>query len=416
MNVGKRTKLILLDRLVRLAVLLICFWLLVIGCQYSDNKTISVTRHDIGSFVTTVTPPIATSLPTRVTESVLDLTSTPSCSLINDFGNFLLYQGSDNTYRKLIIYSLRLDGTIRTLIEGQLILGQPWSPTARMFIFINGTIHPSNSDIDLSVIDLCTGEVEIIKLLRLPHYVYWSPDGHYLLYTAAGQNNTVGIVLYNFEVQESQIISEVDSERFWLSGWSPDSKKIAFVSKQNGQYDLYTLNIETLAVQQITDSPAIEALVYWSPTNNHLLVGTFPSAKEYSLDSDGPIIDTFNIFDESGSQLSTLGTSYSAWTAAWSPDGEKIAYSNNGGLCIIDVEEQSENCPLEELFPAEDYSIAFSEPAVWSADGNWFAFQLIERHKDLCALTYILELSTNTIIEPDQQMCLGSPLYWPPRP
>lgn len=190
MNVGKRTKLILLDRLVRLAVLLICFWLLVIGCQYSDNKTISVTRHDIGSFVTTVTPPIATSLPTRVTESVLDLTSTPSCSLINDFGNFLLYQGSDNTYRKLIIYSLRLDGTIRTLIEGQLILGQPWSPTARMFIFINGTIHPSNSDIDLSVIDLCTGEVEIIKLLSLPRHAYWSPDGHHLLYTAAGQNNT----------------------------------------------------------------------------------------------------------------------------------------------------------------------------------------------------------------------------------
>jgi hypothetical protein len=167
-------------------------------------------------------------------------------------------------------------------------------------------------------------------------------------------------------------------------------------------------------VQQITDSPVIEGLVYWSPTNNHLLVGTFPPEKEYSLDTGGPTIDTFYILEDSGAQLRLLGNSFSAWNAAWSPNSEKIAYSNNGELCIIDVEELSENCPLEELFPAEDYSIAFSEPAVWSADGNWLAFQLVERHKDPCALTYILELSTNTIIEPDQQMCLGSPLYWSP--
>ncbi|MCZ7672014.1 MAG: hypothetical protein M5U34_35260 [Chloroflexi bacterium] len=49
------------------------------------------------------------------------------------------------------------------------------------------------------------------------------------------------------------------------SGWSVDGQTIAYVADVEGQYDLFTINSETLEQQQLTDDPDIETMVLWSP-------------------------------------------------------------------------------------------------------------------------------------------------------
>jgi len=47
--------------------------------------------------------------------------------------------------------------------------------------------------------------------------------------------------------------------------WSPDGTLILFAANLAGNYDLYVLDVTTLAVYQITDNPANDYSSDWQP-------------------------------------------------------------------------------------------------------------------------------------------------------
>ena len=53
--------------------------------------------------------------------------------------------------------------------------------------------------------------------------------------------------------------------------WSPDDKEIVFNARVDGNADIYSVNLETGVVSQITDHPAIDAMPEWSRDGDHIL-------------------------------------------------------------------------------------------------------------------------------------------------
>jgi Tol biopolymer transport system component len=348
--------------------------------------------------------------PTMMEPPTMMPTPTPVGWLVTDWSNFLLREDRYN------IYLLRPGQTSQFITRGTLLNGQPWSPDGTKFIFDNSSSHQSNPPPELAMADLNTGQVSVINLLKRPNYIFWSPDGKYLLYFNVEQepNYTNQIVLYDFEAQENMILSEISRDQasfFYLVGWSPDNRKIAFVSEVNGQIDLFVLDVENLAVQQLTNTPDIETIAIWSTTENRLFFGTKPDS-EYAFETWPYEAKTLYLIDSSGANLTRLGDSYYVLSATWSPNGGEVAYSDDGQICILDTETLSEICPLEDTPPYNGYFAASGDPPAWSADGKWLAFRATGYKEVLSYLAYVLELDTNTIMPVDIDIGNAGPLYW----
>ena len=114
--------------------------------------------------------------------------------------------------------------------------------------------------------------------------------------------------------------------------WSPNGTKIVFSSYSyvNGNYDIYTMNIDGSNLTNITNTQSYDMMPSWSPDGTKI---AFASDKDYNgeiyiMDIDGSnqknITNTSN-FDESG--------------PSWSPDGTKIAITSIGEEMKIQIIE-----------------------------------------------------------------------------
>jgi TolB protein len=53
--------------------------------------------------------------------------------------------------------------------------------------------------------------------------------------------------------------------------WSPDSSKLALDAVSDSNFDLYLLDLETKALQRLTENTAIDARPDWSPDGTQLV-------------------------------------------------------------------------------------------------------------------------------------------------
>ena len=53
--------------------------------------------------------------------------------------------------------------------------------------------------------------------------------------------------------------------------WSPDGRLIAFVSKRDGNSEIYTMHPDGTAQTRITNDPGFDAYASWSPDSRYLV-------------------------------------------------------------------------------------------------------------------------------------------------
>lgn len=106
--------------------------------------------------------------------------------------------------------------------------------------------------------------------------------------------------------------------------YSPDGKRLAFVSNRTGGGDIYVLNLETNDLSRITFDDALDSLDAWSRDGKWLY---FSSA---SRDIAG-MSDIFRVSSNGGTAQIVSGDRYtSEFFAAPAPDGISIAFSARG--------------------------------------------------------------------------------------
>jgi Tol biopolymer transport system component len=165
-----------------------------------------------------------------------------------------------------------------------------WSPDGAQLAFVGLDGGAS----DLFVVDLETG-----NLRRLTNDRYadadpaWSPDGQFLAFSTDRGKETnftslvfgpSNIAVYDLVTDEIEILTNGEGKNIGPV-FSPDGKRIAFVSDRSGISNIYVIDVRTKEVSQITnvltgvsgiidESPAIS----WSPSSDQLLFSVFEDA------------------------------------------------------------------------------------------------------------------------------------------
>ncbi len=154
----------------------------------------------------------------------------------------------------------------------------------------------------------------------------WSPDGRRLAYVSFEQG------------RPAIFIQEIETgERFQLTNfrglngspaWSPDGQRIAMTLSRDGQPEIYIYELEQRRLTRVTNHFAIDTEPSWSPDGRYLV---FTSSR-----SGGPQIYRVNLSNGDIDRLSFEGN-YNA-RARFSPDGDEIFMVHRdagGGLFSI---------------------------------------------------------------------------------
>ena len=141
--------------------------------------------------------------------------------------------------------------------------------------------------------------------------------------------------------------------------WSPDGRKIAFVSGRDGNSNIYVMDADGKNVHQLTDHPVSDTNPAWSPNSQEI---AFQSTRDGNID--------IYVMDTNGGNIRRL-THRLAFeiTPAWSPNGRKIAFVSYGsGVNFAIYIMDADGSDIERLtnYPAEF--------PVWSPDGKQLAF------------------------------------------
>jgi Tol biopolymer transport system component len=170
--------------------------------------------------------------------------------------------------------------------------------------------------------------------------------------------------------------------------WSPDGKRIAFISDRNGKPQIWLINVEGGEASEITDVKTGVAAFEWSPAGQKIAMivpdgPTDDEAKKIKEHDDVRVVDQdykwthLYAVDVDGKQSKQLTTgNQTVVDLCWSPDGKQIAYStqptprvrdrNNTDISVIAVQGGQ----IRKLIERKG---ADSSPQ-WSPDGHEIAF------------------------------------------
>jgi TolB protein len=96
----------------------------------------------------------------------------------------------------------------------------------------------------------------------------WSPDGRRLAYVSF-EGNQSAIYIQTLRTGNREVISR----RTGVNGapvFSPDGRQLALTLSQEGNLDLYTLDLATQVLRRITENPAIDTEPAWSADGRSL--------------------------------------------------------------------------------------------------------------------------------------------------
>ena len=154
---------------------------------------------------------------------------------------------------------------------------------------------------------------------------------------------------------------------------SPDGKKIAYASHQNGYWDIYILNFETNQTSRLTDTPEYDSSPSWSPDGQWITYESY-------LDSNLEILIR-SVNNSSQPPIRLTNSSGLDCSPNWSPQGRDITFvSDRSGEPEIWLArlDQSDNrfVQVSNNPNGSDYH------PHWSPDGNRLAWVMENEEQD----------------------------------
>ena len=144
-----------------------------------------------------------------------------------------------------------------------------------------------------------------------------SPDGSEIAFSSGGDIWTVP----SAGGEAHLLVSHPATETKPL--YSPDGKRLAFVSTRTGNGDIYVLTIDTGDLKRITFDDALEVLDAWSADGRWL----YFTAASYDVGTQ----DVFRVSSDGGTPLQVSAEVYTAeYHAAPSHDGNMLAFTGHG--------------------------------------------------------------------------------------
>lgn len=111
------------------------------------------------------------------------------------------------------------------------------------------------------------------------------------------------------------------------AAFSPDDRKIAFVSERHGNMELYVMNVDGSQMKRLTNNYALDDHPTWSPDGSQI---AFVSTREPAM--AGQAWNAIYAMDSDGTNLRRLSEpGVTDFSPAWSPRGDLIAFASGSG-------------------------------------------------------------------------------------
>ncbi|MDX1284873.1 MAG: tetratricopeptide repeat protein, partial [Draconibacterium sp.] len=258
-----------------------------------------------------------------------------------------------------------------------------WSPDGEKIIAEKGKRGGPH---ELVIVNAQDGTV--IKLKTLMKTGYWgtnwrycnasfSPDGKYILYNRSQNINEwnrrmpVKSDIYLMDLESYHEIKLIDHPaEDIMPFWSPDGKKIVFLSNRTGKFSLWAVSVENentvgepkSIIQNLEYSNILKltrngSLYYTKriPRSGDIYTATMDMGTGKMLTQPKKIINGFEGYNTQPS---------------WSPDGKYLAYSclrgDQGRKIVVRTIENGE----EHVLPQKNVLIHYKQIPVWTPDGE----------------------------------------------
>jgi len=146
--------------------------------------------------------------------------------------------------------------------------------------------------------------------------------------------------------------------------------KIVFSSGRSADFDIWTLDLESGLLQQLTHGSELNDMPRWSPDGSKVVF----------ISSGEDLVPSLNVMDSDGSNRQRLTSGHYCQNPSWSPDGKSILYTGN-----IENPEEIEIC-LHKIETGTSMTL-FSRKGIeaepeFSPDGNTIIFAGINNSSD----------------------------------
>ena len=163
----------------------------------------------------------------------------------------------------------------------------------------------------------------------------WSPDGKKLAYVSFEGKNSAIYLQDVFTGQREEVASNPGINS--APAWSPDGSRLAMTLSKEGNPDIYIMNLKTRQLRRVTTNPAIDTEPSWSSDGNHIIFtsdrGGSPQIYKIAINGGSPKRITFE-------------GAYNA-RPIYSPDDKYVTmvHGNNGKyhIAIMDTASGSMN-------------------------------------------------------------------------
>ena len=211
----------------------------------------------------------------------------------------------------------------------------------------------------------------------------WSPDGKRIVFFSNRDGHVMGGIptseIYVMDADggnQQRLTNHPNDDR--SPSWSPDSKRIAFISKRDGHVisgiptsEIYVMDADGKNQQRLTDNPDGDWSPSWSPDGKRIV---FSSRRHGHFIGKAGITEEIYVMDADGKNQERLTENRrNDLSPSWSPDGERIAFASDGKgnfenfeIYVMDADGGNQQRLTNN--PAYDWSPS------WSPDGERIAF------------------------------------------
>jgi Tol biopolymer transport system component len=150
----------------------------------------------------------------------------------------------------------------------------------------------------------------------------FSPDGNTLAVFAKRERGRSLVLLDVLNGGVRQIIDMVDLEQQLSPSWSPDGRAITFSGWRGGQFDIFVLDVASLAITNLTNDPLFDGAPVYSPDGTSIVftssVGEKGFTKLFRIDLADP-----------GRRYPLTSGDSNENDPVYSPDGKRVYFTSD---------------------------------------------------------------------------------------
>ena len=277
-------------------------------------------------------------------------------------GHRMLFESERDGNREIYVMDADGGNQIRLTRNNGLDSTATWSPDGSLIAFgSNRDTGPPYNPYNMDIYVMNADGSNVRRIVEDPEYdvgPQWSPDGRKILFMT-GRNGNFDVYEMNADGTGQRNLTADYDKSDGAPAWSIDGQGIAFSRRIEGKEQLFVMDSDGGNVKRVTHNSANHGLPGWSPDGSKLVFQTDVDGnwEIYTISVDGELAQ---LTDDAADDLSP----------DWSPDGNKIAFSSNrnGKQHIYVMNADGSSLAQITNSPAEDL-----EPA-WSPDGKRITF------------------------------------------